>query len=209
MDLRCTYCSFESWRAFNFHTIEHINKLELEQCRLAYKYLSADLFLSYKDKKCWPKHIYGVYVNTHGESYKDCGYILVRKKHNDYPLRILYNDNDFNELSTSYWADLCTKCQKHIHDFNGMEFVKFDTLDNYRENGTFIKSSRWKTGIWVIGKNPETGKDYSYKAKELPHKGNKLIGNITDESYLYTDISNSYYQYKVKTEIKQSGKEVV
>ena len=202
-DLKFNECIFESLRAFNFNTIDYVVNLTFEKCLMNNRYFSSDKLLSLKGKIVLPKHLYSVYVNTQYDDYKDIGYILVRKSHNDYPLRIKYegenNDND-NEVCCSYWSDIEDKCQKHKYDFKNTEFSPFIRFDEYRENGIFIETAKRRVGMWLY-RNDGTAEKVSIPTPQ----GNRLIGEIDNSDNLYNDIMSSYYWYFVRVFAKNNG----
>jgi len=204
-DLKFNECIFESLRAFNFNIIDYVVNLTFERCLMNNKYFSSDKLLSLKGKIVLPKHLYSIYVNTRYDDYKDIGYILVRKSHNDYPLRIKYEgENNDNEACCSYWADIEDECQKHKHDFKNTEFSPFISFDEYKElykeNGIFIETARRRKGMWLYRNDGTTAKVL------IPtHQGNKLIGEITNSDNLYNDIMSSYSWYFVRVFAKNNG----
>ena len=202
-DLKFNECIFESLRAFNFNTIDYVVNLTFEKCLMNNRYFSSDKLLSLKGKIVLPKHLYSVYVNTQYDDYKDIGYILVRKSHNDYPLRIKYdgenNDND-NEACCSYWSDIEDKCQKHKHDFKNTVFSPFISFDEYKEKGIFIETAGCRVGMWLY-KSDGT----AVKADIPTPQGNRLIGEIDNSDNLYNDIMSSYYWYYVRVFAKNNG----
>ena len=200
-DLKFNECIFESLRAFNFNIIDYVVNLTFEKCLMNNRYFSSDKLLSLKGKIVLPKHLYSVYVNTQYDDYKDIGYILVRKSHNDYPLRIKYEgENNDNEVCCSYWSDIEDTCQKHKYDFKNTEFSPFISFDEYKQNGIFIETAKRRVGMWLYRSDGT-----AVKASIPTHQGNRLIGEIANSDNLYNDIMSSYYWYFVRVFAKNNG----